>query len=240
MIGFSQKKFSSFSKEKQHKKCAELLRTLYCSSSEKLLTLYNTLQEWMQEEPLEKFDEELVADRYHNHLKKAGRGLKECNFLPTIRSGDRANPQGALLEVSVYLDQIRSAHNVGSILRTVEAFQLSSVYFSEDTPFANHPQVLKAAMGSAEWVNCFCVKGFEELPKPLIALETCEEAETIDTFFFPKSFTLVLGNEERGCSKEILKKADHVLEIPLFGRKNSLNVANAFAIAAAWISQQLR
>lgn len=69
-------------------------------------------------------------------------------------------------------------------------------------------------------------------------METAAEAIPITDFEFPETFTLVIGNEEYGCSDAILAQADYVIKIPLRGRKNSLNVANAFAIAAAEISRQ--
>ena len=50
----------------------------------------------------------------------------------------------------------------------------------------------------------------------------------------------VLGNEERGCSTESIKSSDAYINIPLFGKKNSLNVACAFAIIASEISRQKR
>jgi tRNA G18 (ribose-2'-O)-methylase SpoU len=61
----------------------------------------------------------------------------------------------------------------------------------------------------------------------------------LSDFIFPASFTLILGNEEYGISNESLKLADYIVEIPLFGAKNSLNVACAFAIAASQIRRQL-
>ena len=94
-------------------------------------------------------------------------------------------------------------------------------------------------MGSYRYVKCTKVANISDLPKPLILLETCENAVPLKTFHFPKKFTLVVGNEEHGCSQELLKAADNIVKIPLRGRKNSLNVANAFAIAAAEIVEQI-
>ena len=63
-----------------------------------------------------------------------------------------------------------------------------------------------------------------------------EEEDTLEGMFL----TFPLGNEEYGCSKETLAMADYLLTIPLYGRKNSLNVSNAFAIAAQEICRQKR
>ena len=164
--------------------------------------------------------------------------LNEYDLLPRVKSRDREKPLGPSLPVSVYLDNIRSAHNIGSILRTVEAFGLGEIFFSPATPFVDHPQVKKTSMGAYHYVKCKKMDQINALPRPLIVLETCEHALPIHDFAFPEAFTLAIGNEEYGCSRDLLLHADVILEIPLRGRKNSLNVANAFAIAAAEIVKQ--
>ena len=227
---FSKKKFQGLSTQQQHKKCSELLRKLY-------LAEYNQMQCWMDGEPLHNPTAEQLSNRYHEHLDLAKVCLKEHRLLPRIDQGDRCAPVAEKLPVDIYLDQIRSAHNVGSILRTVEAFSLGSVIFSPKTPYVDSPQVQKTSMGAHRYVEC---RQGTLVTRPLIALETSPDATPIEAFAFPDHFTLAIGNEEYGCSEEILSSADHLVAIPLWGRKNSLNVANAFAIAAAEISRQKR
>lgn len=191
----------------------------------------------MHHNPLPDNGAETIADRFHHHLKIAGQSRKEHRLLPFIKQGD-ATTATPSLPIAIYLDNVRSAHNVGSILRTVEAFALGEVFFSEGMVPPDHKQVQDAAMGAAEWVRCTQNTPLESLPGPIIALETGQDAVPIHAFTFPESFTLVVGNEEYGCSESTLRLADHIIKIPLFGRKNSLNVANAFAIAAGAIRGQ--
>jgi tRNA G18 (ribose-2'-O)-methylase SpoU len=240
MSPFTRRKFLTFSHEMQHKKCAALIRKLYEHPDKNLWDHYNEIQGWMNRSVLLSDFPEVMSHRYHEHLNEAKVSLKEHSLLPRIRQGDAVMPLAKRLEASVYLDQIRSAHNVGSILRTVEAFQLGDVYFSPNTPFADHPQVQKTAMGCSQTVLCHGQSTLKELPRPLIALETSPDATPLHQFQFPDSFCLAIGNEEFGLSQNTLEQADILLEIPLYGRKNSLNVANAFAIAAAVLSNQLR
>ena len=75
----------------------------------------------------------------------------------------------------------------------------------------------------------------KKMPQPLIALETVEDAHSLFDYIFPKNFTLVLGNEEFGISQKVLSQCTAAIQIPLVGSKNSLNVANSFAITAAQI-----
>jgi len=188
--------------------------------------------------PWEIVDFKLLADRYHFHLKEAGLNLKEHNLLPHIRTGDRT-AKCDFPPIAIYLDYVRSAYNIGSILRTCEALRIGQVHFSEKTPFIDNEKIQRTAMGAAEIVPCFANATLETLPHPIIILDTSEEAIPVSDFIFPPSFTLVLGNEEYGVSDASLKQATYLIEVPMLGAKNSLNIACAFAIAAAEIRKQL-
>jgi tRNA G18 (ribose-2'-O)-methylase SpoU len=232
-VTFTKRKFLQLDAQQRHKKCAELLRVHYEERSTDL-TYYNTLLEWMHFNPYLYSDLKSLADRYHWHLQQARLSLKEHNLLPSIRTGDRI-PKLPFPNVAIYLDHVRSAYNVGSILRTTEALRIGKVYFSEKTPFIDNEKVQRTAMGAAELVPCFQNVPLSNLPHPIIALDTSEIAIPVAEFTFPESFTLILGNEEYGISNEALKEADHLVEVPMYGAKNSLNIACAFAIAAAKI-----
>lgn len=239
---FTQRKFLNFPIERQHKKCAELLRIFYCQSvqnadMEQELTAYHTLTKWMGIPKQDIQNLKAIANAYHYHLKCAAVHHKEHHLLPSIRKGDK---QIALpcWDISIYLDNIRSAHNVGSIIRTVESFSLGKIYFSKNTPFSDNKKVKDTAMGTEQWVSCHANSNLQDLPRPFIVMETADSAVSLFDFTFPDSFTLVVGNEEYGCSEKTLQLADALIEIPLRGHKNSLNAANAFAIAAGEISRQ--
>ena len=228
---FTRNKFVTLDLRQRHKKCAELLRGLYEARSADF-EYYNILLSWIKLEPYIHTDFKALANRYHWHMQKAGMSLKEHNLLPSLRSGDH-EPKLDFPNVAVYLDHVRSAYNVGNILRTIEALRIGKLYFSPNTPFINNEKIKRTAMGAAELVPCFQNIPLSELPKPIIALDTSDAAVDIQEFEFPESFTLILGNEEFGISDEALQEAAHIIEIPLFGKKNSINIGCAFAIAAA-------
>jgi tRNA G18 (ribose-2'-O)-methylase SpoU len=235
-VEFTRRKFLQLEPKQRHKKCAELLRSLYLSDLADFST-YHLLTSWMNLNPYTPSDKKALADRYHWHLSEAGRCLKEHNLLPPVRKGDHI-PKSDYLPIHIYLDSIRSAYNVGSILRTTEALRLGTIHFSEKTPYLDNEKVERTAMGAAPLVPCHQNARLSDLPRPLIVLDTCSDAVPVSEFLFPPTFSLVLGNEEYGVSEEALKMADFLLEIPLLGAKNSLNVACAFAIAAAEIRRQ--
>lgn len=231
--------FLRLSERFRHKKAAELLRTYYESRHPRYLTLYRRVEQWFQLLAFQENDFRQFSDRYHFHLSKAGISWKEHNLLSSIQQTDKPS-DAPYLPIVIYLDNLRSAFNVGSILRTTEAFRLGTICFAKHTPFIDNFKVQKTSMATFDKVHCLQDVNFSELPRPLIALETDPEAPSIFNFSFPHSFTLMLGNEEYGLSEEALSLRDDTVKIPLYGFKNSLNVASAFAIAAGVISHQLR
>lgn len=241
---FQKTKFQKLETKQQHKKCATLLRALYeqllqKGSVEQEKTTYETYLQWMHL-PFVSIENDLkkISDRYHWHLDQAMISLKEHNLLPNIRRCDQT-PKSEFGNIAIYLDNVRSAYNVGSILRTTEALRIGKVYFGVKTPFIDHPKVLKTSMGSAEIVPSIQQFSMEDLPKPWIALETSYDAVDVSEFIFPSTFTLILGNEEFGISDLFLQQTDYFIDIPVFGKKNSINVACAYAIAAKEIKKQL-
>lgn len=241
MKGFSQKKFIALDEQAQHKKCSEWIRMIIESPPQNHLPLlehYEQLCRWMHFEPLKGSNLEILADRYHAHLALCGRGLKEDGFLKLQQ--DRQVSLDPPLDVIVYLDGVRSAHNIGSIIRSAEFFGLGQVALSPAMTHASHLQVKRAAMKCEQWIPVLEHIDLELCPRPWVALETSEQAFSLDHFIFPQSFTLIVGNEEYGCRSKTIENCDRIVKIPQHGRKNSLNVSCAFSICAFEIRRQWR
>lgn len=232
--------FLRLSERYRHKRAAMLLRTFQDTADARTLLLYRRLEKWMELIPLKEGDFPQFSDRYHLHLAKAGISWKEHNLLASPCNQIDRPSSVPYLPVSIYLDNLRSAFNVGSILRTTEAFRLGTVCFAKHTPYIDNPKVQKTSMDAFDKVPCTQNAHLADLPQPLIALETDPNAPSVFDFSFPPSFTLMLGNEEYGLSEEALSLKSAIVRIPLYGYKNSLNVASAYAIAAGVISHQLR
>lgn len=145
----------------------------------------------------------------------------------------------AFPELRVYLEDIRSPFNVGSILRTAEALGLGEVLLSEACADPLHPRAQRSSMGAANlvpWRRC----PLETLPGlgEVFALELGGTA--IGEFAFPARGVMILGSEELGVTSRALaiSKAGR-LSIPMKGLKASMNVAVAFGIAAhAWTASR--
>jgi len=236
-LPLSRQKFQKMSITAQHRHAANTLKKAYLNLF--FLPSYLEIASWLNYPDLKNPSIEELSDRFHEHLKLGHLHLKEDQLLPNLRHLDTLSLE-PYLPVDIYLDRLRSSHNIGAIIRTVEAFRLGEIHFSEKTPYIDHLKVQKSAMGCDLLVPCHQNNTLSSLKRPFIALETTDDAIPLYDYSFPPSFTLFLGNEELGLSKEILKEADVVLEIPLLGSKNSLNVASALAIAAFEVRRSLR
>ena len=171
----------------------------------------------------------ITYNKYHLHV---------ISHIPTAKS-----------DIRVLLHNIRSAHNVGSMLRTGDAIDVSHVYLSGYTP---HPtdkfgrvvkEIAKTALGAEKTISWECIKNPSALIKKLkgegfkiVAIEQDVRAVDYKTYgVFPSvhsAKTLVLvGNEVRGLSKSLRDKCDACVYIPMKGKKESLNVSVAFGIA---------
>lgn len=230
---FTKEKFLSLTTRRQHKHAGLHLRALY-EGKLPLDLHYRAMESWLSLPPLEEKLEKLI-DRFHFHMQEAAVALSEDRLLVKQLDTLTDTPFGS---VTTYLENLRSAYNIGNILRTVESLRLGPVVFSETMPSATHPKVQKTAMGT-EAIVPIKQGDLSVLPRPLIALETAIDAPSLYDFTFPEAFTLLIGNEEYGLKEETVRAADHIVQIPLVGSKNSLNVANAFAISASFIKNQL-
>jgi tRNA(Leu) C34 or U34 (ribose-2'-O)-methylase TrmL len=237
---YTEGKFSSLSIASQHKKCIELLNCIGTEAQDDALyKMYHTLCLWLHLPEINFLDIEQIEKRLHLHYNLAAIPIVESTFLPSVRTQDRSDAL-PFLNVHTFLDGLRSCHNVGSIIRTAEAFRLGPIHLSRDMMPIHHPQIQKTSMGAWKHISLDVTESYDTLPRPLIAVETVDAALSFHECIYPDVCTILLGNEVRGINRDLLKRADTIITIPLVGKKNSLNVANAFAIVAAQISCQLR
>src|SRR3989344_5727578 len=146
-------------------------------------------------------------------------------------------------EVAVILHNVRSAHNVGSILRTADASGVSHVYLSGYTPLPKdrferiNKDIAKTALGAEKFVQWSHARGPYKLISMLkkrgwrvVGVEQDSRARDYRTFKTKLPLVFVFGNEVRGLSANLRKACDSLIEIPMHGRKESLNVSVAAGI----------
>ena len=144
------------------------------------------------------------------------------------------------LPVAVMLDNVRSMHNVGSVLRTSDAFLIEEVILGGITGKPPHPEISKTALGADESVDWRHVdSALEEIRRmkeqgwTICVLEQAHGSIPLQEFSVEegKRYLLVAGNEVEGVDQKIVDMADVVLEIPQHGVKHSLNVSVSVGIA---------
>ena len=167
-----------------------------------------------------------------------GRALQDPDFL--IDDTDNTTKIRETYPLMVIADNLRSAFNVGGILRTSEAMGVERVILTGYTPTPEETKTSRTSMGADQHVPWEQVARVEDAITSaqakgyqVVALETATDAISMDEFVWPEKCALLLGNERFGVESTVLVKADHVVRIPLQGVKNSLNVGIAFGIAAA-------
>lgn len=140
--------------------------------------------------------------------------------------------------VRIFLEDIRSPFNVGSIFRAAESFGVERVFLSPLCAAPDHPRAARSSMGCVDLVP-WERKRLEELEGPFFALET--GGTPVDDFPYPERGLLIIGSEELGVSPSALGAAEASLgrvTIPTIGAKGSLNVSVAFGIAMReWCSR---
>ncbi|MBF0442157.1 MAG: RNA methyltransferase [Oligoflexales bacterium] len=175
--------------------------------------------------------------------RKYTRGLLDHEFL--VEEGDLSFREEDLIPLTVILDNVRSAFNIGSIFRTSECLGVTKIHLCGYTGTPDEEKVKKTAMGTDRLVAWEWNENIKDSVKilldgniPIIALETVKGAPDIYEFSFPKPCALLLGNERYGLDLESLSLADAVVRIPINGRKNSLNIATAFGVTGFEIKRQ--
>lgn len=146
----------------------------------------------------------------------------------------------------IILDNIRSAHNVGSIFRTADGAGVEKIYLLGYTPtpidrFGRpQPEIIKTSLGASEiipfehientdaesLINHLKQEGFA-----IVAVEQTSSSVSLYDFTVPPKVCYILGNEVEGVSRGLLTLADTVVEIPMEGQKESLNVSVSAGIA---------
>lgn len=154
-------------------------------------------------------------------------------------------------DIVLIAHNLRSCHNVGSLLRTAEGLGIRKVYLTGYTPYPKQlhdarlphiavkvdKQIHKTALGAERFVNwkheidvfkvltSLSLKSYE-----LAALEQSDRSLAITSWQLPQKIALIVGRETEGLEKSVLDFCPTVLEIPMYGKKESFNVVQAAAM----------
>ena len=165
---------------------------------------------------------------------------------------DTENPQGILAIASfdllslnemkkekpflLYLDEVQDPGNLGTIIRTADAFNVDGIILTEGCVDAYNPKVVRATMGSIFRVPLYYVENGVESLKTLsdkninIFATSLSGSKPIYEADFRDGFVLIIGNESKGVSQEIFNLSNSLVKIPMLGETESLNAGVAASI----------
>lgn len=155
-----------------------------------------------------------------------------------------------MAKIIVIAHNIRSTHNIGSILRTSEGLGVEEVIISGYSPYPELPnddrlphirekltnQISKTSLGAEKLIkisrqetpdlNKLRQKGYR-----IVGLEQSPRSIMLPEYDAPEKITLLLGEEVNGINDQLLSQCDDTIEIPMRGKKESFNVSVAAGIA---------
>jgi len=142
------------------------------------------------------------------------------------------------MQIYVILNNIRSAHNVGSVFRTADGAGVSKIFITGYTPAPTdrfgreQKEILKTSLGATHTVPYEVIEDIQELifrlkkeGVEIIAVEQTKEAIEYQTFKPKSNVAFIFGNEIEGVEESVLKESDKHIMLPMSGMKESLNVS---------------
>ena len=155
----------------------------------------------------------------------------------------RHSPKSGIV---IVLDNIRSAHNVGSAFRSADSFKIDKVCLCGICAVPPSAEIHKSAIGaefSVEWEHfdrtIDAIHGLREEGFTIVSVEQTVNSVSLDDFYPEKGrkYAFVFGNEVSGVDQEVIDASDFSLEIPQYGTKHSLNVSVSVGIVL-WVAHR--
>ena len=151
--------------------------------------------------------------------------------------------------IILVLDDVRSAHNVGSIFRTSDAFLLEKIFLCGITPKPPHKDIRKTALGaydSVDWQHLNnideCIEFLLHNDYYIVCVEQAENATLLDQYTPPsnRKTAYIFGNEVKGVNQKVMDKCNECIEIPQFGTKHSFNISVSAGIVLWSVFQKTK
>ena len=151
-------------------------------------------------------------------------------------------------DIYIILDNVLDTYNIGSIFRLADAVFAKKVYLCGETEIPPNHRIKKASINTTEVVEWEYAESalqairnlqFSISKIQIIAIEQSTKSVQYTKFNYTLPICLIVGHETNGVSKEVLKMADAIVEIPMFGINKSLNVMVSLAIVLYKVVESL-
>lgn len=175
-------------------------------------------------------------------IKLSAAELRASKADPKYKKKIRKNP------VYIIVDNALDTYNIGAIFRLADAVAAQKVILCGKTETPPHTRIKKASINTTEWVDWEYTESAEQAIQDLrfkiqdiqiVAIEQSEKSTPYDKIPYRFPIALIVGHETDGVAKKVLKQADYIAEIPMWGVNKSLNVMVSLGIVLFEVMKQL-
>tara|TARA_B100001287_G_scaffold262916_1_gene253315 strand:+ start:250 stop:780 length:531 start_codon:yes stop_codon:yes gene_type:complete len=143
------------------------------------------------------------------------------------------------IPITILLENIRSAHNIGSVFRTADSFLINEIILCGISAQPPNKDIRKTALGSSESVEWkyeknidVAIQKLKDEGNKIISIEQTTNSISLENFkpSYSSKYAIIFGNEVNGIEQSTIDLSDLAIEIPQFGTKHSLNISVAAGI----------
>jgi len=143
------------------------------------------------------------------------------------------------IPITILLENIRSAHNIGSVFRTADSFLINEIILCGISAQPPNKDIRKTALGSSESVEWkyeknidVAIQKLKDDGNKIISIEQTTNSISLENFkpSYSSKYAIIFGNEVNGIEQSTIDLSDLAIEIPQFGTKHSLNISVAAGI----------
>lgn len=143
------------------------------------------------------------------------------------------------IPITILLENIRSAHNIGSVFRTADSFLINEIILCGISAQPPNKDIRKTALGSSESVEWkyernidVAIQKLKDEGNKIISIEQTTNSISLENFKPSNNskYAIIFGNEVNGIEQRTIDLSDMAIEIPQYGTKHSLNISVAAGI----------
>ena len=143
------------------------------------------------------------------------------------------------IPITILLENIRSAHNIGSVFRTADSFLINEIILCGISAQPPNKDIRKTALGSSESVEWkyeknidVAIQKLKDEGNKIISIEQTTNSISLENFNPSNNskYAIIFGNEVNGIEQRTIDLSDMAIEIPQYGTKHSLNISVAAGI----------
>ena len=143
------------------------------------------------------------------------------------------------IPITIILENIRSAHNIGSVFRTADSFLINEIILCGISAQPPNKDIRKTALGSSESVGWkyeknidVAIQKLKDEGNKIISIEQTTNSISLENFKPSNNgkYAIIFGNEVNGIEQRTIDLSDMAIEFPQYGTKHSLNISVAAGI----------